>query len=252
VGVVAGDFAGRYTLTHTRHVFDRLGYRTVFEVSGRQDRSLLGLVTQGSLNAAPVHGVVVGVVTNSDDPDELGRVKLKFPWLSDSYESDWARMLQAGAGPDSGACFLPEVNDEVLVAFELGDVRRPVVIGGLHNGKDRPRLGDGLVDNGKVRRRGFVSRKGHRVVLFDGDAKSGIALISSDGNLRISLNETKNEIHVYCQGKIRLEAQGDLTLSSQQNVSIEAQGQLGLKGGAEAKLESSGTVEVSGALVKLN
>ena len=101
-----------------------------------------------------------GLVFPLFDPQKLGRVRLKFPWLSDDYESDWARMLQAGAGPDSGACFLPEVNDEVLTAFEFGDVRRPVVIGGLHNGRDKPRLGDGLVDNGRVRRRGFVSRRG--------------------------------------------------------------------------------------------
>jgi phage protein D len=258
VGVVADDFAGRYTLTHTRHVFDARGYRTWFEVSGRQDRSLLGLVVNGgpggevSAGGPPIHGVVVAVVTNNDDPQQLGRVRLKFPWLSDSYESDWARMLQAGAGPDSGASFLPEVNDEVLVAFEFGDVRRPVVIGGLHNGRDKPRLGDGLVDNGKVRRRGFVSRRGHRAVFFDDPGKSGIALIASNGSIRISLNESKNEIHLFCQGKVRIEAQDELSLKSQQGVTIEAGGQLQLKGSAGAKLESGGQVEVSGALIKLN
>jgi phage protein D len=156
VGVVAADFVGRYTLTHTRHVFDARGYRTRFEVSGRQDRSLLGLVVNGAVPVSaagpPIYGVVVAQVTNNDDPEKLGRVKLKFPWLSDGYESDWARMTQVGAGPDSGLSFLPEVNDEVLVAFEFGDVRRPVVIGALHNGRDRPRLGDGLLDNGKVKR----------------------------------------------------------------------------------------------------
>src|SRR2546430_15693012 len=170
------------------------GYVTRFEVTGRQDRSLLGLITNGSHAAAtgPIHGVVVAQVTNNDDPEKLGRVKLKFPWLSDSYESDWARMMQTGAGPDSGMEFLPEVNDEVLVAFEFGDVRRPFVVGGLHNGKDKPRLGDGLIDNGRVKRRGTVSRKGHRLIFLDGDDKSGIALITSSGNIRISLNETKH------------------------------------------------------------
>jgi uncharacterized protein involved in type VI secretion and phage assembly len=206
----------------------------------------------GAAAAAAMGGVVVALVTNNADPDGMGRVKLKFPWLSDSYESDWARMTQAAAGPDSGACFLPEVNDEVLVAFEFGDVGKPVVVGGLHNGKDKPRLGDGLFDNGQVKRRGLVSRRGHRVVLFDDAGKSGIALLSSDGNLRVSLNETKNEIHLYCQGKIVLEAQGDLTLSSQQNVTVQAQSQLKLEGQAGASLTSSAQVQVQGALVKIN
>jgi phage protein D len=257
VGVVAGEFSGRYTLTHTKHLFDARGYRTVFEVSGRQDRSLLGLVNPGGNGSSgpggqPIYGVVVAVVTNNNDPENLLRVKLKFPWLSDNYESDWARMLQAGAGPDSGSSFLPETNDEVLVAFEFGDVRRPIVIGGLHNGKDKPRLGDGLVDNGKVKRRGFVSRKGHRVILFDDDSKSGIALLTSDGKLKIALDESKGEIRISSQGKIVIQAQGDLSLSSKQNVTIEAQSNLSLKGTAGAKIESSGEVEVSGQLIKLN
>ncbi|HEY6057335.1 MAG TPA: VgrG-related protein, partial [Candidatus Limnocylindrales bacterium] len=151
VSVVGEEFAGQYTLTQARHIFDNLGYRTRFIVSGRQERSLLGLTGGNGSNATPgggkpIDGVVVAIVTNIDDDKKLGRVKLKFPWLSDSYESDWARMVQLSAGPDSGAVFLPEVNDEVLVAFEFGDIRRPYVVGGLYNGKDKPRLGDGLVD----------------------------------------------------------------------------------------------------------
>jgi phage protein D len=260
VGVVADPFVGRYTLTHSRHVFDARGYRTRFEVSGRQDRSLLGLVAHASngqsavtAGGPPIYGVVVALVTNNKDPDGLGRVRLKFPWLADGYESDWARMIQAGAGPDSGACFLPEVNDEVLVAFELGDVRRPIVVGGLHNGRDRPRLGDDLFDNGRVKRRGFVSRKGHRAVFLDDAGKSGIALVTSNGRIRISLNESKNEIHLYCEGKVRIEAKQDLSMKSDQGVTIEAGTQLQLKGGkGGATLESDGQVAVTGKVIKLN
>jgi phage protein D len=258
VALVSADFEGRYTITHSRHVFDRHGYRTIFEVSGRQDRSLLGLVSSGSVNGGgsaggpPIYGVVVAIVTDNNDPEKLGRVKLKFPWLSDNYQSDWARMAQVGAGPDSGLCFIPEVNDEVLVAFEFGDVRRPIVLSALHNGKDKPKLGNGLLDNGKVKRRGVVSRKGHRFVIFDDAGKSGIALMTSNGQIKISLNETKNEIHIACQGKIRIEASQDLTLKSDQGVSIQAGTQLQLKGGTGAKLDGGPQVEVSGSLIKLN
>jgi phage protein D len=249
ISAVADAFGGRYTLTHTRHVFDTRGYRTLFEVSGRQERSLLGLVSAGSNGSLPggppIYGTVVAQVTNNDDPEHLGRLKLKFPWLADGYESDWARLVQLGAGPDSGAVFIPEVNDEVLVAFEFGDVRRPFVIGGLYNGKDKPRLGSGLIDNGKVKRRGFVSRKGHRAVFFDGDGKSGIALLTSDGNVRVSLKEDGGgKIHLYCQGPIHLE--------SKQGIKVEAQTQLELSGQAGVKITSSGPVEVSGTPIKLN
>ncbi len=265
IAEVTDAFVGKYTLTHARHVFDAQGYRTHFVVSGRQDRSLLGLASMGGPNGSgpggpPLYGLVVALVTNNDDPQHLGRVKLKFPWLSDNYETDWARMVQLGAGPDSGAVFMPEVNDEVLVAFEFGDVRRPYVLGSLYNGQDKPKLGQGLFDNGKVKRRGFVSRRGHRVILFDDGSKSGIALITSDNKLKIALNETTSEIHIFCQGKVMLKAQQDLTLDSQANIkltaqqgiTLEAQTQLGMKGNAGAKLESSAMVEVKGAMIKLN
>lgn len=192
----------------------------------------------------PIYGVVVGIVTQNDDKDKLGRVKVKFPWLSDNDESDWARITQLGAGPNAGAVFIPEVNDEVLVAFEHGDISRPFVIGGLYNGKDKPNLGDGLFNQGKVKRNGFVSRKGHKFVFFEDSSKSGIALITSDAKIKVSLNESNSEIHIECQGKVLIKSQGDMNL--------ESAGSLTLKGDGGVKLNSSGTVEVKGSQVKLN
>jgi phage protein D len=257
VGSVADHFTGSYTLTQTRHVFDTQGYRTNFIVSGRQNRSLLGLVSAGSNGGgagggSPIYGVVVAIVTNNDDPDQQGRVKLKFPWLADDYESDWARLTQLGAGPSAGAVFIPEVNDEVLVAFEFGDVRRPYVVGSLYNGQDKPSLGSGLFSGGKVKRSGFVSRKGHRLVFFDDDGKSGIALISSDNKVRVALKQNGPEIHIYCEGKVTIESQGDMKLTSQANVSIEAGSQLELKGSSGVKVSSDSSVEVTGTPIKLN
>jgi phage protein D len=258
VGLVADSFIGRYTLTRTQHLFDDLGYRTRFTVSGRQERSLLGLTSLGATNGSasaggpPIGGVVVAQVTDNKDPDDLGRLKLKFPWLSDDYESDWARLAQLGAGPNSGALFVPEVGDEVLVAFEFGDVRRPYIVGSLYNGKDKPRLGDGLFDSGRVKRRGFTSRRGHRVVLFDDDGKSGIALISSDGKLKVALKETDATIHISCEGKVLIESQQSMSLKSQQDITIEAQTNLTLKGTAGLKAESDAVTEIKGSLLKLN
>jgi len=169
-------------------------------------------------------------------------VKLKFPWLADDYESDWARFVAPGAGPQSGVMFLPEVNDEVLVAFEMGDIRRPYVLGGLWNGVDKPRLGDAPFDNGKVNRRGIVSRKGHRLIFHDSDSKSGIVVRSSNDKLNVSINETEMQIAVRSDGTIEIEATGDISVKSQadvtikssKNITIEASAQLTLKGATVA------------------
>jgi uncharacterized protein involved in type VI secretion and phage assembly len=274
VGVVGDHFEGQYTLSGARHVFAENGYRTHFVVSGRQDRSLLGLASLGASNGhasaggQPINGVVIAIVTDNNDPDNTARVKLKFPWLDDSYESDWARLAQLGAGPNSGALWIPQVNDEVLVAFEHGDIRRPYVIGNLYNGVDKPNEGSGLFDNGKVKRRGFISRKGHKFIFFDDPNKAGLAFISSDGKLKISLNETNSEIHIESQGKIHVESQKDMIFESQANLNlkagqglkVEAGTNLDLKGGSGAKLDggpqlevkASGQVKVTGAMVDVN
>jgi len=249
VAAVADPFTGKYTLSQARHVFDEDGYRTEFQINGRAQRSLLGLAGGSSSAPAggrpnPIGGLVIAIVTNNDDPAQLGRVKLSFPWLSDQFESDWAPVSQLGAGPNSGAVFLPEVGDEVLVGFGFGDIHQPYVIGGLYNGVDKPNQGSGLLDNGKVTRRGIVSRKGHKLIFLEGEQKSGIALISSDGKIRIGLKETDGELHIVCDGTIVIESTGDMKLTSQ--------GSLELSGSSGVKIESSAVLELSGQMIKLN
>src|SRR5437588_3728018 len=252
VGVVGDKFSGKYTLTSARHVFGEQGYRTHFAISGRQDRSLLGLASLGASNGhasaggQPINGVVVAIVTDNNDPNNTARVKLKFPWPDDSYESDWARLAQLGAGKNSGALWIPEVNDEVLVAFEHGDIRRPFVVGNLYNGIDTPNEGTGLFDNGKVKRRGFISRKGHKFIFFDDASKAGVAIISSDGKLKISLNETNSEIHISSQGKVHVQSQKDMTLESQANLNLKAGQGLKLEAGTDLKLKASSAASLEG------
>ena len=249
VAAVADPFVGKYTLSQARHVFDEDGYRTEFRVSGRADRSVLGLAGAGSAGPnsgkpGPINGLVIAIVTSNDDPSQQGRVKLSFPWLSDSFESSWAPVSQLGAGPNSGAVFLPEVGDEVLVGFGFGDIQQPYVIGGLYNGVDQPNLGTGLLDNGKIKRRGLISRKGHKLIFLDGDDASGIALMSSDKKIRIALKESDGELHIVSDGKIVIESTGDMKLTSQ--------GSLELSGSSGVKIESSAVLELSGQMIKLN
>jgi uncharacterized protein involved in type VI secretion and phage assembly len=239
-------------------VFDDRGYTTAFQVAGQQDRSLLGLVagaqpkrkTAGS--ERKIYGLVVAIVTGNADPQDLARVKLRFPWLDDSYESHWARVALPGAGPDSGLVFLPEVGDEVLVAFEHGDVRRPYVIGGLWSGVDKPPLGDALFDDGHVRRRGIVSRSGHKFVFFDDASKSGIGLLSGDNSIRISMNQTGTQLSLHSDGTVEVRSKGDMTLKADGNLTIKAGANLELEGGANVKLKGGAIVDIDGALIQLN
>src|SRR2546421_10678153 len=88
--------------------------------------------------ASKIYGLVVALVTNNQDPDKLGRVKVKFPWLDDQVESWWARIAYPMAGKERGFWWVPEIDDEGLVGLEHGDVRFPYIAGALHNGQDKP------------------------------------------------------------------------------------------------------------------
>jgi phage protein D len=255
VSVVGDDFQGRYLATTTRHVFDRDGYRTEFSVSGRQDRSLLGLLGsrgQGPSQGSAAVGLMVAIVTENQDPEGLGRVRIKLPSLSDTYVSDWARVASPGAAKAAGLVFLPDVNDEVLVGFEHGDIRRPYVLGGLWNGVDKPSLGDSLVNNGHNTRQGIVSRTNQRLVFLDGPADEGVAILTGDSKLRIALKETGSVIHVFADGRIVIEAAQDIEIAGKGNVSIGAQGRLTLKGSLGVSIESDAIVDVDGAFIHLN
>ncbi len=252
LGLVGKPFDGKYTVTSTRHCYDpKDGYTTWFTVSGRQDRSLYGLVSaagsgSGTAMGPHVYGVVQAIVTDVRDPQNQGRVKLKFPWLDDTYATDWARTVQWAAGKQRGSMFLPEVNDEVLVAFEQGDVRRPYVIGGLYNGVDTPPLDGGVIDGGSgaVKKRLFVSKKNHVLSFEDDDSKSGVWLKTGSGNLVISLDATGTKITVDA-------ASGDVEIKGN-NIKVEASGSLELKGSGGVKIDGGASVEVKGGSIKLN
>jgi uncharacterized protein involved in type VI secretion and phage assembly len=270
---VGDPFDGKYVLTSCRHTYDpENGYLTAFRVCGRQTRTTLGLMNgkRGGARGG-VAGVVPALVSNIDDPDTLGRVKLSFPWLSDKAESHWARVALPGAGPERGLAVLPEVGDEVLVAFNHGDPRIPYVIGGLYNGKDK--LPGKPVDGGEVVTRALVSRKGHRVELHDRD--DAITVSTADGNHRIVVDQKGSKVVIETSGDVEVTAKGNLAVKAPSGMKVESSGALELKGngvtidagggafsakGSTAKVEGSGTAELSssgqttvrGSLVKVN
>jgi uncharacterized protein involved in type VI secretion and phage assembly len=144
---VGKRFSGKYRLRRVTHTIDDSGYRTTFEVAQRYTTNLLQSLRK-KLNDSPppnrqgrIEGIMVAKVENNIN-DPLGRVQVSFPELSDSNFSRPARVMTLMAGgskSDSwGAYFLPDIGDEVYVAFEQGDINRPVVVGSVWNGQTRP------------------------------------------------------------------------------------------------------------------
>jgi uncharacterized protein involved in type VI secretion and phage assembly len=195
------------------------------------------------------YGVVVGVVTNNRDPDNMHRVKVRFPWLDQDHESHWARIATTMAGKGRGSYFLPENDDEVLVAFEHGSLEHPFVIGSLWNGKDTPPEDN---SDGRNDMRTIKSRSGHVVRLCDSSGSERIDVIDKTGQNKIVITSADN--------KIAIEAQGDIEITSQtgkvkiSGVSIEVTAMTGVTVQAQTTLDATATGQLSikGALVNIN
>lgn len=283
-------FDGTYTITSARHRFDPVsGYTTTITVTGKQDRSLLGLASGGARSRRTPPGVVIAQVTDVKDPDKLGRVTLKFPWLDDQYVSGWARVVYPGAGKNRGWVVPPEVGDEVLVGFELQDFDRPVVFGGLYNGVDKvPTTGPNeLIDgnSGAINRRSLISRTGQRIDLLDeAGKKQGISLATDDDKFLINIDKTNTTITVKADGKVLIEGAQGITLDAKSseltmkassikmdatqgvqlnggggavqvksNASVAVEGlSVSVKGQTTAELKGGAMTTISGAMVKIN
>ena len=282
-------FSGRYLVTRAVHRFDLSGYTTEFEISGFRANTLRQLLTARQ-NHNP-YGVVVGIVTNVEDPDGLARVKVKFPTITETLESNWARLATPMSGAERGIEFIPEVNDEVLVAFEYNDINRPYILGGLWNGKDKPpEASNTLIGNGgKVQKRIIKSRSGHVITLDDTQSgelisiidKAGqkvvlnstsgsekIEVIDKTGRSKIIMDAAAQSVSIESAMDLKIKANGKVQIDGQTGVAINAiGGNLDMKSNAQtniqgtatsvqgtgsAEVKSSGILTVQGSLVKIN
>lgn len=169
------------------------------------------------------YGVYPALVKDIKDPDGQGRVKVTLPWAADtggaSYEA-WARLATMMAGSGRGSWFVPDPNDEVLVAFEAGDPRRPYVVGALWNGSDPPpRSMDGA---GRNLLKVLRSRNGVEVTLDDTDGRERL-LLATPGGQRLTLNDGPGGVEVVDSNgnSVRLETSG-ITVTAAAKVTVNA------------------------------
>ncbi len=194
-------------------------------------------------------GALVGIVTNNQDPDELGRVKLNFPWLSEDHESDWARVAAPMAGKDRGFFFLPEVDDEVLVIFEHGDIRKPMVCGGLWNGVDKPPETN---SDGQNNLRVIQSRSGHQIILNDTEDNELIEVIDKTKKNKITIDSKENTITISTDKDISLSApEGKITLECKE-LEVQSSGAAKIEAGDSLDIKSGATLGIEGQTVNIN
>ncbi|MBW4457595.1 MAG: VgrG-related protein [Nostoc indistinguendum CM1-VF10] len=196
-------YSGDYYVTGTCHHYIHGNYTTDFTVRGLREGSLLSTLPPKT-HLQPGQTLLVGLVTNNNDPKGWGRVKVKFPTLTTEHESNWARVVGLGAANERGFYCLPEIDDEVLVGFEHGDIHRPYVMGGVWNGKDKTvETVDETIKNRKVRLRTIKTRTGHTIQFVEEDhlmSKAGIYITTKDGH-KIDLNDSQKFIEIQTANK---------------------------------------------------
>lgn len=211
--------------------------------------SITGILERTRRTDSKIFGVVTGIVTDNKDPDKLGRVKVKIPRLSTDDESNWARVVSLMAGKEKGIFFLPEVDDEVLVTFEYGDINMPYVIGSLWNGKDTPPLTN---DDGENNIRLIKSRSGHIIRLDDTDGKEKIEIMDKSEKNMIVIDTKEKKISVTSEkdieilapdGKVTIKAKEIEILAPDGKVTIDGK-EVATKSSSSTKIESSAGMEI--------
>jgi phage baseplate assembly protein V len=195
------------------------------------------------------HGVAIGIVTNNKDPNGLGRVKLALPWLADDVETDWARIASPMAGKERGWYSLPEVDDEVLVAFEHGDPEFPYVLGALWNGRDKPPASNA---DGKNDVRMIRSRSGHVIRLTDTGGSEQIEIIDKSTKNSIVISTKDNTITIRADADVVVEAKSGALKLSGKSVEIASASDLKIEAKAGMTVRSTGQLTIKGQIVQIN
>jgi uncharacterized protein involved in type VI secretion and phage assembly len=262
-------FEGEYLVTSATHVYTAGDYRTKFAISGRHPRTLTDVMRPKADREWGTNGIVIGLVTNIDDAKDTdaagsrqGKVRVKYPSLGDAAESAWARVAYPSAGKGRGLMFMPEIGDEVVVAFEHGDTRRPVVIGSLFNAKDEPSQ---EMLGGQPRGGAFVlhtpqdadirtdkkfmvaAKEKVEITVESGKDGQGSFKLAPKDAVEISGGTT---IKLQGSGKIEISSSADVTVKGTGGVTVEATGNLKLKG-SMVDIEGTGGVQIKGATINI-
>ncbi len=199
--------------------------------------------------AGRFYGVTTGLVTSNEDPDGLGRIKVAFPWLSDVDTSHWARIATPMAGMERGFFFLPEVNDEVLVAFEQGMMEHPYILGALWNGADKPPESN---SDGKNNMRTIKSRSGHIIRLDDTEGAEKIEIIDKSEANSIVIDSANNTLTISAEADITIQAGNGKLILSGKGVEITSQAEIKMEASKNLDIKAGPELNIKGQAININ
>lgn len=262
---VGTRFGGTHRIVSATHSFGVRGYVTRLTL-GAGGRPLAQTVNGNGSGRGFADNLAIGVVTSNTDPDKLGRVKVRYPLLNDEVESGWARIAREAAGKERGTVALPHVNDEVVIGFEHGDVRRPVILGALFNGVDTPGADLVKATSSVAARypRDLDVQTQEKVLLTAGKdmtvkSEQGIVDVAAGKDMKLTAGasgagtvtiEATGQIKANGKQGVEISANGPIKITSTAPVTIESNAALQLKGTA-VQVQASGVLQLSGATVMI-
>ena len=262
-------FSGKYTLSRVTHTIDEGGYTTQFEVTQTYTTTLLQSLHHKIKESPSPHKqdkiehVRIGKVKANVDPEGLGRVLLSFPHLA-STNLIWARVATLTAGFNRGVYFLPEIGDEVLVAFELGDVSKPIVLGSLwsmvappptHNRVPNLKkmiqttAGTNIVFDDTPGAHGLsLETAGNHAIVMDATVGKASTILKTQAGHEIALNDTLGGEQVAIKHRngsiVELLADGTIAIAAEGNLNLKANGDINLQA-TNVNVAVTGTMDVS-------
>jgi len=239
--------------------------------------SFIDLMSTERKHFNQLYGVTIGIITNNQDPEKLGRVKVKLPTRFGDEETDWARIVMPMAGDDRGTFFLPEVDDEVLVMFREGSMREVYILGSLWNANAKPPAdnadGDNLIkmirtkggheiEFDDTKEEGTITIKSKKAgKVFIDDKNSVVEVIAHGGTNKMTLNGEKGEITIKCTSKLTLQCGenklvidgngGSIQLKSTTSLAVESVN-VDVKGSGAVNVKGEGAANITGKVVKIN
>ncbi|TFH37373.1 MAG: hypothetical protein E4G95_04860 [Bacteroidia bacterium] len=264
---------GEYIITSVSHSCDNtMNYQNNFEGIPAEAK----IPDYTNPHAIPLCESQSAVVKDNNDPDKLGRVRVKFFWQEDNVMSPWLRLVNVYSGEDRGFYFIPEIDDEVLVGFEGGNAEKPYVIGSMYHGKNKPSWNDqdnsfkGILTRSKLKIEFDDKKKivtietpaGNRAVLSD-DGKSIILHDQNQNKIELTSSgismDSMKDIKITSKAKVTIEGTAGVDISSTSdakvsglNIDLNAKVGLTAKGNATAELSAAGQTTVKGAMVMIN